>query len=441
MAKAMFQFPSGTLWGTATSSYQVEGQNTTNNWAIWEEDEYIQDGQKSGLACDWWSGRWREDFDRIAETGQNSHRLSIAWSRIQPDLDRWDEDALDHYRQMIKGLIDRGLTPMVTLHHFTHPAWLDDLGGWENEAVAGYFQAFVQKVVEALHEYVSLWCTLNEPNIFSILSYLQGVFPPGKTSIGSLFTVVKNLVRAHTLAYETIHEIHPAALVGIAHHYRGFSPEKPWSPLDNWVTTSISRNFNEIFPNVFHTGVLRFFGIRKSFPQAKGTQDFFGLNYYTRESVAFSAAKPGNFFSITTLDPRAELSPNGFIANEPETLFQGLQWANSFGLPIFITENGVEDEDDTFRPKYLIQHIHQMWRAVNFNWPIRGYYHWTLVDNFEWERGWSQRFGLWELDRETQARRKRPSADLYKAICNSNGLSSAMVSEFAPALLPIIFPG
>jgi len=441
MAEATFHFPAHFLWGTASASHQVEGHNTNNNWNRWEQGGHILDGSKSGIACDWWGGRWREDLDRAAETGQKAHRLSIEWSRVQPDPDRWDEDALDRYRQIVRGAKERGLTPMVTLHHFTDPIWLADMGGWENEAVAQHFQTFVQRVVDGLQDTVSMWCTINEPNILSFSSYMLGIFPPGKRSIRALYQVIQNQIKAHILAYQTIHGAQPGAQVGMAHHYRGFQPAKTWSPLDRWWAKGASSLFNNTFPTTLKTGILKFLGTRKSFPKAKGTQDFFGLNYYTGELVAFDPLKPGSLFANTYLDPNAEASPNHFIANQPQTFFQGIKWAISFGLPVYITENGVEDTEDTFRRKYLIQHIHQVWRAVNFNWSVRGYFHWSLVDNFEWERGWSQRYGLWALDTETQARQKRQSADLYEAICKQSSLSSEMVSTYAPELMESMFPG
>ncbi len=441
MPEATFHFPGGILWGTATAAHQVEGKITGNNWARWEQDGHILDGTRAGAACDWWAGRWKEDFDRAAEGGQNTHRFSVEWSRIQPAPDRWDESALDHYRQMVRGLVERGLTPMLTLHHFTNPIWLEELGGWECEDIPQYFQSFVHKVVEATHEFVPLWCTINEPNVLAASSYLLGTFPPGKRSPLGLFRAFQNMVKAHSLAYQTIHEISPKAKVGLAHHYRGFAPLKAWSPLDKWAATRVDRNFNQAFPGVLHSGSLRLLGARKSMPQAKGTQDFFGINYYTRERVWFDLTAPTSLFIQNQVDPKSDLNPSGSIANEPQVFFQGLRWAVGFGLPVYITENGVDDDEDSFRRRYLVQHIHQMWRAVNFNWPIRAYYYWTLVDNFEWERGWSQPFGLWSLDRETQARHKRPSADLYQAICQGNALSSAMVEQYTPELKPILFPG
>jgi beta-glucosidase len=227
----------------------------------------------------------------------------------------------------------------------------------------------------------------------------------------------------------------------MAHHYRGFTPAKPGSPFDHWISGILFNALNQTIPQALSTGRIRFLGTRKSIPQARGTQDFFGLNYYTRDYVAFKPFSPSDLFVERFFNPQVELSPTKLIANEPEEFFRSLKWALQFGLPIYVTENGTDDSDDSFRRRYLTQHIHALWRGVNYTWPIKGYFHWSLVDNFEWERGWSQRFGLWELDTETQARRKRRSAELYEAICKESALSSAMVSKYVPELMESIFPG
>ena len=441
MAQATFHFPKGFLWGTATASHQVEGNNTNNNWHYWEQEGHIIEGHSCGLACDWWGGRWREDFDRAAEAGHNTHRLSIEWSRVQPAADRWNEDALEYYRQMLRGLKERGMTPMVTLHHFSDPLWLMHFGGWEYEKVVTYFEAYVRKVVDAMGDYVNLWCTINEPNVYATIGYIFGEFPPGKQDMGAAFKVMENLVRGHAAAYHAIHELQPEARVGMAVNYRGMLPARQWMPADRWIAGLLSRLYNDFFPRAASEGVLQFIGRRQRVPEAKGTQDFLGINYYTRELVAFNLFAASELFSKRYYEPGSEISPTRFIANQPEGFYQALKWGLQYQVPIFVTENGVEDPEDAMRRRYLIQHIHQLWRGVNFNWPIEGYYHWSLVDNFEWERGWTQRFGLWELDTETQARRKRPSADLYAAICKQNALSSEMVAQFAPKLSEILFPG
>ncbi len=215
MAQATFHFPRGFLWGTATAAHQVEGNNTNNTFWAWEQEPgRILNGHKSGLADDWWGGRWREDFDRAAECGQNAHRLSVEWSRIQPEPGRWDESALDRYREMVRGLVERNITPMVTLHHFTDPLWLEERGGWEQENTPQLFAAFTRKVVEALREYASLWVTINEPNVYAASGFFSGQFPPGKKDLGAAFRVLENMLRGHALAYQAIHGLQPTARVG-----------------------------------------------------------------------------------------------------------------------------------------------------------------------------------------------------------------------------------
>jgi beta-glucosidase len=441
MAQATFNFPRGFLWGTATASYQVEGNNTNSNWYAWEQEGHIAEGHRAGLACDWWGGRWREDFDRAADGGQNAHRLSIEWSRVQPAPDRWDEDALDRYREMVRGLGERNLTPVVTLQHFTQPLWLAEKGSWENDEIVEHFATYVNKVVDALHEYVDIWVTINEPNGLAVNGYLMADFPPGKQDFGSLFQALVNIVRAHAAAYHAIHEIQPGAKVGLSHYYRGMVPANPQSPLDRLVTRVLSANFNDPVPKALKSGVVRFLARSKRIPEAKDTQDYLGIDYYTTDCVRFDLRTPGELFSRRFFSPEAELCDTDFLANTPEGMFRAINWARQFNLPIIITENGVADAADHLRPRYMAEHIQQMWRAVNFNWPVKGYFHWTLVDNFEWERGWTQRFGLWELDTETQARHKRPSADFYAEICRANALSSEMVAKYAPEILEKMFPG
>jgi len=306
-----------------------------------------------------------------------------------------DEDALERYREMLRGLIERNMTPMVTLHHFTDPLWLEEVGGWESPDVVAYFEKFVRKTVEALKEYVTLWCTINEPNVYATSGYASHEFPPGRRSINAAFRVMINQARAHAAAYHAIHELQPQAQVGIALNYRSLLPAKTWFPLDGRVARLMARLFNDLFPRAFSTGVVHTLTTRVHVPEAKGTQDFLGINYYTRDYVAFNLLKPGMLFGHRFYRADVERSHTGFIANEPAGMFEALEWGTQFGVPLFVTENGVEDPTDRLRPSYIIQHIRQVWRAVNYNWPVKGYFHWSLVDNFEWERGWTQRFGLW----------------------------------------------
>ena len=440
MPQATFHFPRGFLWGTATAAHQVEGNNTNNQWWKWEQEGHTNG--TSGLAADWWGGRWKEDFDRAAESGQNAHRLSVEWSRIQPTPDSWDEDALERYRAMLRGLRDRGMTPLITLHHFSDPLWFYELDAWEHTEAVALFEKFVRKTVEALKEYCTLWCTINEPNVYALSGYVTGDFPTKHRGINVAMRVLANLLRGHAAAYHAIHQIQPEARVGYAHHHRPMVTKRSWFPLDALMQRIRYDGVNMTFPSGISTGTMSTPIGKFRVPEAKGTQDYLGLNYYSMDTVSFHPGKPGELFTHSEFPSDGDLSETKFIANIPEGLFETIKWAvhRYPNLPLLITENGVEDSHDRLRPRYLAQHVHQMWRAVNFNWPVKGYFNWTLVDNFEWERGWTQRFGLWELDVATQKRTKRPSADLYAEICKENGLSSEMVQRYCPEVFNKLFP-
>ncbi|MFP3853662.1 MAG: glycoside hydrolase family 1 protein [Anaerolineales bacterium] len=441
MTQARHNFPMGFLWGTATSSHQVEGDNRRNDWHEWEaEPGRIQEGHVSAKACDWWGGRWQEDLDRAAEAGQNSHRLSLEWSRLEPEPGKWDSKAERKYREMLEGARARELTPMVTLHHFTNPQWLMAQGGWLNPNVVEHFGSFASRAVEAFGDLNALWVTINEPNVYAYAAYASGEFPPGESDLRKAIEVMINMTRGHARAYHEIHEKQPNAQVGLAHHYRGMKPASSINSLHRMMVSLRSNSFNTGIPHACKDGVFRLPWRKVEIPEAKGSQDFFGLNYYTRELVAFDPRAYQELFGRGYFAAGADVSPTGFIANDPEGFWEALRWAHSYDLPIYVTENGVEDDKDDLRRRYLIQHIRVLWRAVNFNWRVKGYYHWSLVDNFEWERGWTQRFGLWELNPSTQERTKRPSADLYAAICRQGALTTDIVEQYAPELLPVIFP-
>jgi len=271
---------------------------------------------------------------------------------------------------------------------------------------------------------------------------LSGNFPPGKNNPKLAMQVMANLTRGHAAAYRTIHQIQPEARVGMALNYRSFTPHHSWSPLDKLLTKNADTLINKAFLITLAHGVMRTSLGTIRIPEAKGTQDYFGFNYYTRTRVTFDLRRPETFFSNGFFADDSDFSDKKFLINEPDGMFEGLKWiVRTFpGLPVIVSENGFPDAEDKVRPRYIAQHIHQMWRAVNFNWPVKGYFHWSLVDNFEWDQGWTLRFGLWGLDVDTQKRVKRPSADLYEEICKENGLSSEMVQRYCPEVFEKLFP-
>ena len=444
MAEATHTFPKSFLWGTATAGYQVEGSSTNTDFWQWEQQPgSILHGHRSGRACDWWEGRrWEEDFDRAAADGHTALRLSVEWSRVEPAAARWDEDALDHYRQMVQGLRQRGLTPMVTLHHFANPAWAAERRVWETGEATALFERYARKVVSALGEFVPYWCTINEPNVVMFRGWAEGILPPHKQDIGLAMRVAQNLLRAHAAAYGAIHAVQPAALVGLPVHFRPTLPANPGFAPDEWASRAQFNLFSALFTDAIHTGRMRrVLGLPVAIPEAKGTQDFIALQYYTADVVRFDPTLPGEMFGRRSFPAGAEVDDENVYASYAPGFFSALRWAKRFGLPIFVTENGIGDAADGLRRRYLITHLRELWKAVNYNWDVRGYFHWSLVDNFEWDRGWAHRFGLYALDTDTQARTPRPSAKLYAEIARTSTLSSDMVARYAPELLAEMFPG
>jgi len=421
------RFPAGFLWGTATSAHQVEGGNT-NQWSEWERQlGHIWRGQRSGDACNWWRDA-EADFDRAAALGQNAHRLSIEWSRIEPSEGTFDQHALERYRQMLRGLRQRGIEPMVTLHHFTDPLWLANDGGWLDARTPARFARFAEHAVRALGDLCSLWCTINEPVICATQGYLNGEFPPGMRDIGATLQVVRNMLLGHAAAATAIRNISPLHRVGLVHHVRPLDPAS-LSPLDFAVSALYDYLFNGVVIEALRTGRIPpplASGIRST-PGLAGSCDFFGLNYYTREHVAFDLGAAAALFGRHFTPPHALQSDAGKAGATygeiyPTGLYRALKRAQRLGVPIYITETGLPDADDDVRPQFLLDHLAAVHRAIEHGIDVRGFFVWSLIDNFEWAEGWGLRFGLYAVDETTQQRTLRPSGALYAAIARANAI-------------------
>ncbi len=442
--KALLQFPRGFLWGCATAAHQVEGQNV-NDWWRWEQTPgHIFQDQKAGRACEWWTGRYIEDFDRAAEMHNNAQRISVEWSRIEPEPDKWDNWALERYRDMLKAMRERGMTPMVTLHHFTNPLWIDDHSGWLWDEVPAYFVRFVRKVVETLGDLCSLWCTINEPTVYAAEGYSFGRWPPGMRNRQALAQVSFNLLRGHAAAYHAIKDVQPQSQVGYATHYVRFRPAAP-AALNLAASRLVHNLFNAMFVMAVRDGIARIPGSRAvPIPQVKGACDWIGLQYYEELRVSFNPFSPSTFFLTQHKPTDTPVGPDAWGGINPAAILEPIRWLwKTQQKPIYITESGVPDPDDTIRPGFMLQTLRAVWRAVNFNLPVRGYFAWSLLDNFEWAEGYDPRFsfGLYKTDIETQQRTARQSARLYREICAMNGLSSSMVTRYAPELVSEMFPG
>jgi len=406
----------------ATAAHQVEGGCANNQWAAWEKQGRIKSGDQAGLACDWWRNA-EQDFDLARSLGVNALRLSVEWSRIEPEEGRWDQSALARYRAMLMGLRDRGIRPFVTLHHFTNPLWFESRGAFERPESVALFERYTQRVVESLADLCRDWSTFNEPNVYASLGYFLGEFPPGrKGRFLKAAYVTRNLCLAHAAAYRMIHSLQPAANVGWAQHYVVFKPRRPESAADRWLCGFVDRRFNENFAESIERGIAPFplnkFGAGLS--EVKGTCDYVGINYYSRLRAGFHLNSPRTMFFQLTVPPHKPQGDHGVDAPYGEAYPEGLRRAverfRSFNKPVYILENGVPDREDRIRPWVLQSIVEQMQDLLREGIDLRGYFHWTLTDNFEWNEGWHLRFGLIELDPRTQARSLRPSARLYQEI-------------------------
>src|SRR5579864_746109 len=419
--KSNHHFPPGFLWGVATSAHQVEG-GCINQWSAWEEKGRIKSGDRVGLACDWWHSA-EKDFDLAQQLGVNALRLSLEWSRIEPEEGRWDSAAVARYRAMLQALRARRIRPFVTLHHFTNPLWFEDQGAFRSARSVQLFERFTRYVVDELGDLCSDWTTFNEPNVYAALGYFLGEFPPGrKGRFLQAAQVTRNLCLAHAATYRTIHSLQPDANVGWAQHFVAFKPRRRKSAIDRWLTAFVDRRFNDNFAESVLSGRAPFplskFGVRLD--EVKDTCDYIGINYYSRLRAGLALSSPRTMFFQLTVPPHKPQGDSGIEIPYGEAYPKGLRRAAkrfaAFNKPVYILANGVPDREDRIRPWLLKAEVKQMRKLLAAGVDLRGYFHWSLTDNFEWNEGWHLRFGLYELNPATQLRIPRPSAQLYAQI-------------------------
>lgn len=400
------RFPEGFLWGAATSSHQVEG-GTDNDWTDWaSEPGRVLDGTDASVACDHYR-RFEEDFDLAASLGHNAHRLSLEWSRIEPEEGRWDMGAIVHYRRVLTALRRRGLKIMLTAWHFTLPKWFAAKGGWKHPDAPRLFARYCEFVAREYGDLVDIWMTMNEPVIYVATSYVVGAWPPGERGFGGTIKVYRALCRGHVAAYRAMHAVldRPGrkAMVGIAQNCLTFEPYRRYSPLDNFYVWLADRVYNHQF-----------------FIWTRGAHDFLGINYYFHYRVKARPSRASQFFFEVHVENR-EVSDLGWEIN-PHGMFEVVMAMWRYRLPIFISENGVASADDGKRPRALVSTVKELYHAVRAGADVRGYFHWSLIDNFEWDKGLTPRFGLVAVDYATQKRTPRRSAYVYEEICRENGL-------------------
>ena len=398
------RFPSGFSWGVATASHQIEGNNF-NNWSEFEKE---RNKEQSGIACDHWN-RWENDHQLLLELGVNSYRFSIEWSRIQPTQDGWDEDAIAVYSKMVDSLIDKGIEPVITLHHFSHPVWFEDLGGFYKRSNIEFFQKYCERIFPYFNERVKKWCTINEPEVFSIMGYFMNMFPPGKRSVIKAIRVMKNVMIAHGQVYHALKEIDSESYIGLAKNVTIFDPLRRWNII-HWITSML---LNYVWNGAIISSIKRGRMYGATLENTKNSADFIGLNYYTH--VLTSPFLPQTTEIDLPSRKGQEMTEFGYPMYA-EGLERAVKMVAKLDIPIEITENGVADSKDILRPIHLKRHLWALSELLSKGFDIRSYFHWSLMDNFEWAEGYSLRFGLYEVDYESQERTIRNSGRDYAKI-------------------------
>ena len=426
-------FPRNFAWGTATAAHQVEGNNTKNNWYQWElaVDENgnprIHNGQRSGLAADHWN-RYPEDIRLMKELGLSHYRFSVEWSRIEPELGEIDEQALNHYRKICQELITAGITPVVTLHHFSHPAWFEELGSFEKDVNIQYFINFSEIVFNTLNDLVPIWCTINEPAVFVSQGYFNGIFPPGKKNPQLAGVVMQNLLNTHVRVYRHLKTLPGGdkVQIGLVKNIFQFDPVRRWHILD-WFFSKI---LNNIFTNdpihFLNSGKFSFYlpGMAKisiENSDAAGSLDFIGLNYYSRFHVKGQLNLQEPFiFETRQQDVQTDMPYSIY----PEGFYRALHTISQLDRPVYVTENGIADDDDDQRAMFIRRYLYAMHRAIHDGLDIRGYFYWTLMDNFEWSEGYRMKFGLYDVDFTTQERTLREGSKTFQDMVKKPGVDN-----------------
>ena len=405
-------FPSSFIWGTATAAHQVEG-NCINNWSVFEKGENndgtpnITNYQQSGLACDHWN-RYSDDIQLIKKLGVSHYRFSIEWSKIQPSIDTFDKNVMNHYSKMIDCLLKNNITPVITLHHFTHPIWFDKIGAFENIENIKFFVTYCEKIFKEFSNKVSFWCTINEPGVVATQGYFSGMFPPGKKNPQLAAVVLKNLLQAHVEVYHHLKNMHngPKCKIGLVKNINQFDPWRRWNIFDWLITKSVNQFFNYSTIDFLKKGIfkIRIPGLSWIYYKNKNAVnsiDFFGLNYYSHNHLKMQ---------LSLNEPFALKFPNNDILTDMpytiygEGIYRAIQSVSKLNKPIFITENGIADSKDDKRKLYIEQYLYAVSKAIDKGYNIKGYFYWSLLDNFEWAFGYDMKFGLYNVNFKTQER-------------------------------------
>jgi len=388
------------FWGVATSSFQIEG-NIENDFTKWElEGKFNRNGLNpvyDNGANHWLM--WEQDFELLKLLEVNAYRFSIEWARIQPEPKTFSEKAIDQYERMIDTLLENSIEPFLTLHHFTHPVWFHDKSPWHSDESIEVFLEFVNKILNRFRDRIKYWISFNEPLVWTMAAYGEGNFPPGYKDLNIMMIALANILEAHSKVYDLIKSNISNSNIGIANNFIVFKKERDWFLLDRAVRNKIHKFYNLMIPDAFITNKL----IASIPPLLKFEKeikldnkiDFWGINYYYRLFTKFKLSLTNPFYFYTKhpeTDTGWEIYPKG--------LYKIIKKLSKYGKPLIITENGIAINNEEIRKKFLKKHLKYLFKAINKGIDVRGYFYWSLLDNYEWLFGKSKRFGLVFVDYE-----------------------------------------
>lgn len=386
-------FPEGFLWGVASAAHQVEGSNTNNDWWAWEHNPESGLPSSSGDACDSFH-RWDEDVDLVAGLGLRAYRFSLEWSRIEPAQDEWSLASLDHYRRICARCHEHGILPVVTFTHFTSPRWLAERGGWEAPDAPERFARYVERAAAHLGDVIGRACTINEPNVVAVLGYHMGTYPPGvKGDLGRYFAVNEVLVRAHRLAVDALRSGPGSFPVGLT------------LSMEEMVADPEGQEMRDAAEAI----------LENTFLDATTGDDFIGVQAYERRVFGrVMPLEPG---------PGTRLTQTGFEFR-PEVVEYAVRRASEYArLPVMVTESGIATAHDEERIEYLTGALQGVHRCLADGIDVQGYFVWSLLDSYEWTRGYNSKYGLFAVDRTTFERRAKPSAAWYGSVAGAGALT------------------
>lgn len=409
MSTRKLKFPKRFLWGAATAAHQIEG-GLHNNWTVWElenakslaaqapyqfgdldnwskisREAKTPSNYVSGRAVDHFS-RYEEDFDILESLNLNTFRFGIEWARIEPEEGEWDNSAITHYRKYLQSLRGRNITPVVTLLHFTLPVWFAKKGGFEKWGNIKYFTRYARKIIEELGSEMSYIITINEPTVVIGEGYITGDFPPNKTSKLLALRVLWNQIRAHRQVHKLTKK--SRLKISMAHHVTDF-----YAGDDAWLSRA-SASVANWAANTY------------TIKRVRKYSDFLAVNFYFAHRI----------YGYRVHNPEERLSDLGWDLDPSHLEHILVDLYERHSLPIMITENGLADADDEYRQWWITETIRAMDRAMKKDVKLIGYLHWSLLDNFEWNKGFWPKFGLVSVNRRTMERKVRPSARWYGAV-------------------------